>query len=65
MLRIHTHCQVAQKSLRSDQNLPKSMAAPTHRQTKEKSTKTQQSVYVIAGFEGICRFISRINFLSG
>lgn len=29
-LRIHTHCQVAQKSHRTDQNLSKSMAALTH-----------------------------------
>ncbi len=31
----HTHCQVAQKSQRSDQNLSKSMAAPTHGQIAE------------------------------
>jgi len=30
VLRIHTHCQVAQKSQRTDQNLSKSMAAQTH-----------------------------------
>lgn len=29
-LRIHTHCQVAQKSLRTNQNLSKSMAAQSH-----------------------------------
>lgn len=29
-LRIHTHCQVAQKSQRTYQNLSKSMAALTH-----------------------------------
>ena len=34
-LRIHTHCQVAQKSQRIDQNLPKSMAAQTHGLTDE------------------------------
>lgn len=28
--RIHTHCQVAQKSLRTDQNLSKSMCAQTY-----------------------------------
>ena len=28
--RIHTHCQVAQKGQRTDQNLPKSMAAQMH-----------------------------------
>lgn len=34
-LRIHTHCQVAQKSQRSNQNLSKSMAAQTHGLTVE------------------------------
>ena len=34
-LRIHTHCQVAQKSQRTDQNLSKSMAAPTHTKTAD------------------------------
>ena len=34
-LRIHTHCQVAQKSQRTNQNLSKSMAAQTHGQTEE------------------------------
>ena len=34
-LRNQTHCQVAQKSLHTDQNLSKSMAAPTHGQTAE------------------------------
>ena len=29
-LRIHTHCQVAQKSRPTDQNLSKSMAIQTH-----------------------------------
>jgi len=29
-LRIHTHCQVAQKTNRTSQNLSISMAAPTH-----------------------------------
>jgi hypothetical protein len=28
--RIHTHCQLAQKSQRTNQNLSKSMAAQTH-----------------------------------
>ncbi len=32
-LRIHTHCQVALKSQRIDQNLSKSMAAQTHGRT--------------------------------
>jgi len=34
-LRIHTHCQVAQKSQRTSQNLSKSMAAPAHRKTAD------------------------------
>ena len=34
-LRNHTHCQVAKKSQRTDQNLPKSMAAQTHGQAAE------------------------------
>lgn len=34
-LRPHTHCQVAQKSQHTDQNLSKSMAAQTHGQTEE------------------------------
>ncbi len=32
-LRTHTHCQVAQKSQRTDQNLSKSMAAQSHAKT--------------------------------
>ena len=35
LLRIHTHCQVAQKSQRTDLNLSKSMAAQMHRLTEE------------------------------
>jgi hypothetical protein len=38
-LRIHTHCQVAQKSQCTDQNLSKSMAAPTHEKTAHEKTK--------------------------
>jgi len=34
-LRIHTHCQVAQKSQHTDQNLSKSMAAQTHVKTAD------------------------------
>jgi hypothetical protein len=30
MLRNHTHCQVAQKSRHTNQNLSKSMATQTH-----------------------------------
>jgi len=32
---IHTHCQVAQKSQRTNQNLSKSMVAQTHGLTEE------------------------------
>jgi hypothetical protein len=46
-LRIHTHWQVAQSS-RTIQNLPKSMAAPTH--GRKKKARLPNSVYVaIAG----------------
>ena len=34
-LHIHTHCQVAQKSKRTNQNLPKSMAVQPHGQTEK------------------------------
>jgi len=42
-LRIHTHCQVAQKNHRTGQNLSKSMAAQTHTKTAN-SDKTKISV---------------------
>ncbi len=35
LLRIHTHCQVAQESQHTDQNLSKSMSAQTHKLTEE------------------------------
>jgi len=38
-LRIHTHCQVAQKSQRTNQNLSKSMAAQTHSKNADPKTK--------------------------
>lgn len=44
-LRNHTHCQVAQKSKRSDQNLSKSMAAPTHGLTAEDKALKDNNVY--------------------
>jgi hypothetical protein len=44
-LRIHTHWQVAQ-SLNSSQNLPKSMAAPTH--GRKESTGIQHGINAIA-----------------
>jgi hypothetical protein len=44
--RIHTHWQVAQSS-RTSQNLPKSMAAPTH--GRRKSTSIQHCIRAIAG----------------
>ena len=34
-LLIHTHCQVTQESLLTNQNLSKSMAAQTHGHTEE------------------------------
>lgn len=38
-LRIHTLCQVAQKGVRTDQNLSKSMAAPAHGLTAENKAR--------------------------
>lgn len=43
-LRNHTHCQVAQKSRHTNQNLSKSMAAPTHRQTEEYKARKPNNV---------------------
>jgi hypothetical protein len=43
-LRIHTHCQVAQESHRTVQNLSKSMAAPTHSKTANPD-KTKKCFY--------------------
>ncbi|MGD1837579.1 MAG: hypothetical protein ACPKPY_05925 [Nitrososphaeraceae archaeon] len=44
-LRIHTHCQVAQNSQHTDQNLSKSMAAPTHGQTTENKAQKHNNKY--------------------
>lgn len=44
-LRNHTHCQVAQKSHRTDRNLSKSMAAPTHGQIAEEKELKHNNVY--------------------
>ena len=55
-LHIHTHCQVAQKSQRSNQNLSKSMAAQTHGETEKiKHENTTRYIKHLAGsvnFEG-------------
>ena len=61
-LSIHTHCQVAQNSLRTDQNLSKSMAAQTHGKTEE--IKHENTTHNIAnkGFSGMRRFVARFNF---
>ncbi|HBZ67370.1 MAG TPA: hypothetical protein DEO70_11080 [Bacteroidales bacterium] len=49
-LRIHTHCQVAQKSQLTDQNLSKSMAAQTHELTEEiKHENTTRYIKHLAG----------------
>jgi hypothetical protein len=49
-LRNHTHCQVSQKSHRSDQNLSKSIAAQTHGQTVENKARKHNKVsYVMRG----------------
>ena len=49
-LRTHTHCQVAQKSQPTDQNLSKSMAAPTHGQTAEDKALKHNTRYKTLGF---------------
>lgn len=55
-LRIHTHCQVALKSQRTDQNLAKSMAAQTHSQTlvikHENTTRYIKHLAESANFKG-------------
>jgi hypothetical protein len=43
--RNHTHCQVAQKSRRTNQNLSKSMAAPTHGQTAKDKARKPNNMY--------------------
>jgi hypothetical protein len=42
--RNHTHCQVAQKSQHTKQNLSKSMAAPTHGKTAENKAGKHNTV---------------------
>ncbi len=45
MLRSHTHCQVAQESRHTNQNLSKSMPAQTHRKNADPDkTKISASV---------------------
>lgn len=44
-LSIHTHCQVAQNSLRTDQNLSKSMAAQSHGQPSENKALKHNKQY--------------------
>ena len=58
-LRIHTHWQVAQSS-RKSQNLPKSMAAPTH--GRKESTGIQHCIKAIAGEVVNSRSVHLINF---
>ena len=64
-LRNHTHCQVAQKSQRINQNLPKSMAAPAHWQTaKIKPRKPNNLSYVMrasAVFQATARCCNTAN----
>ncbi len=61
-LRIHTHWQVAQSS-RTSQNLPKSMAAPTH--GRKESTGIQHCIKAIAGEVVNSRSVHLINFCGG
>jgi len=55
-LRNHTHCQVAQKSQRTDLNLSKSMAAQTHGQIvkikHENTTRYIKHLAKSANFNG-------------
>ncbi len=51
-LRIHTHCQVAQKSQRINQNLSKSMATQTHGLTEKIKHKNTTMCIVHKGFRG-------------
>lgn len=61
-LSIHTHWQVAQ-SLSASQNLPKSMAAPTH--GRRKSTGIQHCIIAIAGEVVNRRSVHLINICGG
>ena len=58
----HTHWQVAQ-NLPASQNLPKSMAAPTH--GRRKSTGIQHCIRAIAGVVVKSRSVHLINFCGG
>lgn len=60
--RIHTHWQAAQTS-RISQNLPKSIAAPTH--GRRKSTGIQKCIKAIAGEVVNQSSIHLINFCFG
>ena len=44
-LHSHTHCQVAQKANRSNQNLSKSMAAQTHEETADNKARKHNTQY--------------------
>lgn len=59
-LSTHAHCQVAQKANRTRQNLPKSMAAPTH--GRRKSTGIQHCIRAIAGEVVKSRSVHFLNF---
>ena len=61
-LRIHTHWQVAPSS-RTSQNLPKSMAAPTH--GRKESTGIQHCIRAIAVEVLKSRSVHLINFCGG
>jgi len=61
-LSIHTHWQVTQ-SRPASQNLPKSMAAPTH--GRKESTGTQHCIRAIAGEVVKSRSVHLINFCGG
>jgi hypothetical protein len=64
-LRNHTHCQVAHKSRHTDQNLSKSMAAPTHGETA-KIKHGHTTMYIIhKGFSGMRSIVSRSKFSNG
>jgi hypothetical protein len=61
-LRIHTHWQVA-RIRPTSQNLPKSMAAPTH--GRRKSTSIQHCIRAIAGEVVKSRSVHLINLCGG
>jgi len=64
-LRTHTHCQVAQKCQRTDQNLSKSMVAQTHGLTEKiKHENTTHNIKQL-GFSGLRAFVFQSNFSNG